>query len=139
MRRTIRLLPAFLFCLILFNSNLQLRAQVAQAAADDKKAAPAEMTKFSTRTQLVLVPVVVTGKNGSHMSGLTRDAFRIEEHGRVRQATIFEEVKSVAPDAKGQGDWHGTILPKRARFMHVFMRDTPSLAFGSVCDFAQIR
>jgi VWFA-related protein len=102
MRRTIRLLPAFLFCLILFNSNLQLRAQVAQAAADDKKAAPAEMTKFSTRTQLVLVPVVVTGKNGSHMSGLTRDAFRIEEHGRVRQATIFEEVKSVAPDAKAR-------------------------------------
>lgn len=93
---TRRLLPV-LFCSFLL--NLQLWAQASPAATGDAKA-PAAMTKFSTRTQLVLVPVVVTGKNGAHVSGLTRDAFRIEEHGKVREATIFEEVKSVAPDTK---------------------------------------
>ena len=102
MGRTIRLLAAFLFCFILCDSNLQLWAQGAPPVAGEKKAAAAEMTKFSAHTQLVLVPVVVTGKNGQHISGLTREAFRIEEHGKVRQATIFEEVKSVAPDAQAR-------------------------------------
>jgi len=67
-----------------------LSAQVwAQAAAES------EVPKFSSRTQLVLVPVVVRGKDGAHVGGLGRDAFRIEEQGKVRTATIFEEVNPV--------------------------------------------
>ena len=45
--------------------------------------------KFVSKSQLVLVPVVVTGKKGEHVSGLSRDAFKIEEHGKVRAATDF--------------------------------------------------
>jgi VWFA-related protein len=44
----------------------------------------------------------VTDKDGKHLGGLGRDAFRIDEHGKTREATIFEEVKTVAPDAKSR-------------------------------------
>lgn len=80
-------------------SNIQLWAQT---SADTKAAAAPDIPKFTSKSQLVLVPVVVTGKNGMHLGGLTRNAFRIEEHGKVREASIFEEVKTVAPDAKEQ-------------------------------------
>jgi len=97
--------------------NSQVSAN-GQAAADDAKqatpaaastasaaastASQAEVTKFTSRAQLVLVPVMVTGKNGEHVSGLGREAFRIEEHGKARAATIFEEVKTVAADPKAK-------------------------------------
>lgn len=101
-----------LFCFS-FLSHSQLLSQINQDAkapgsaakqvsAEVKSAAPAATPKFTSRSQLVLVPVVVTGKNGDHVGGLRRDAFKIEEHGKVREATIFEEVKTVAPAAKAR-------------------------------------
>ena len=85
---------------ILFNLQLWAQAADAKAAAPEVKAAAAPAPKFTSSSQLVLVPVVVTGKNGDHVGGLTREAFRIEEHGKVREATIFEEVATIAPVAK---------------------------------------
>ncbi len=76
-----------------FLSHAQLGAQVTPS-----RMAP----KFTSKSQLVLVPVVVMGKDGQHISGLKRDAFRIEEHGKTREATIFEEIKTVAPDANSR-------------------------------------
>jgi VWFA-related protein len=79
----------------------QMWAQTADAkpAANNPKPTP-EVTKLVSRSQLVLVPVVVTNKSGEHVSGLKRDAFRIEESGKVREAGIFEEITTVAPDTK---------------------------------------
>jgi len=72
------------------------------AEAKQSASSAAETPKFTSRTQLVLVPVIVNGKDGQHMGGLGRGAFKIEEQGKVREATIFEEVKTVAPDAKAR-------------------------------------
>jgi VWFA-related protein len=69
----------------------------AQAGAGP--AAAAEEPKFTSKTQLVLVPVVVTGEHGEFVGGLGRDAFKIEEGKKAREATIFEEVKTFAPAA----------------------------------------
>lgn len=71
-----------------------------QVSADRKLAASGMAPKFTSKSQLVLVPVVVTGKNGEHVGGLRREAFKIEEHGKAREATIFEEVKTVAANTK---------------------------------------
>jgi hypothetical protein len=91
-----------------------LWAQVADAPSTAKTAwpsvassavvlpAPGEPARFTSWSQLVLLPVVVTGKDGKHMSGLGREAFRIEEQGKPRTPTVFEEVKTVAPDPKAQ-------------------------------------
>ncbi len=72
-------------------------------ANDGKQNSPVgEVPKFTSKSQLVLVPVLVTGKDGQHVGGLGRDAFKIEERGKARGATLFEEVKTVAPDAKSR-------------------------------------
>ncbi len=73
---------------------------VAQAGAGP--AAAAEELKFTSKTQLVLVPAVVTGDHGQHVGGLGRDAFKIEEGKKPREATIFEEMKTIAPAEKAR-------------------------------------
>jgi VWFA-related protein len=94
-RRLLRVSPFVLICCsFLFHSQVW--------AQDAGKSAVPAVAKFTSRTQLVMIPVVVTGKNGAHIGGLTRDAFRIEERGKVREASIFEEVNSVAPDVKAR-------------------------------------
>jgi VWFA-related protein len=52
------------------------------------------LVKLSLRSDLVLVPVVVTDKSGKPVSGLQKDAFRIEENGKARTISIFEETKT---------------------------------------------
>jgi len=103
MRRKAMRLGFVFSCLALWSFQLwaQADARPGDATGTGKSAATAT-PKFTSRTQLVLVPVVVTGKNGAPIAGLKRDAFRIEEHGKLRDATIFEEVNSVAPDVKAR-------------------------------------
>lgn len=49
---------------------------------------------FQTRTDLVLVPVVVRNRQGKHIAGLAKDAFRLEENGKDQIVSVFEEVQS---------------------------------------------
>ncbi|HXY24443.1 MAG TPA: VWA domain-containing protein [Candidatus Acidoferrum sp.] len=50
--------------------------------------------KISVRTGLVLVPVIVTDKSGKPVSGLTKDAFHLEENGKSRSLSFFEETQT---------------------------------------------
>jgi VWFA-related protein len=60
---------------------------------------------FSSRAELVTVPVVVVDKKGKHLTGLKQSDFTIEEDGRKRQIATFEEIvtsdsaKPVSPPA----------------------------------------
>lgn len=45
--------------------------------------------------------------------GLGREAFKIEEHGKAREAALFEEVKTVAPDTKSRP---ALAIPARSNF-----------------------
>jgi VWFA-related protein len=51
-------------------------------------------TMFKARTDLVLVPVVVRGKHGDHIAGLTKDAFHLEENGKEQTISLFEELQA---------------------------------------------
>jgi VWFA-related protein len=104
-RPMLRLVSVFVFCALC--AHLQLSAQSGApentTAGDEKPtAATVETQKFTSKSRLVLVPVVVADRSGEHITGLGRNVFKIEEHGKSREATIFEEVKTVAPDAKTQ-------------------------------------
>jgi VWFA-related protein len=55
---------------------------------------PQELAKLTARTDLVLVPVIVNDKSGKHVSGLQKDAFRLEENGNVRSVSLFEETET---------------------------------------------
>ncbi|MBV8207407.1 MAG: VWA domain-containing protein [Acidobacteria bacterium] len=67
-----------------------------QAAGDAKSnsAAPpaSQLPKFSSRTDLVMVPVIVHDRNGAHVQGLGKDDFIVEENGAVQKTAVFEEI-----------------------------------------------
>ena len=48
--------------------------------------------KYSTGVNLVLVPVVVTDKQGHHVSGLTADDFELKQDGDVQKIASLDEV-----------------------------------------------
>jgi VWFA-related protein len=65
----------------------------APTSADDEVAS--DLT-IKTRTDLVLIPVVVRDKQGQHVPGLTKDSFRLEENGKDQTISLFEEVQTAS-------------------------------------------
>jgi VWFA-related protein len=47
---------------------------------------------FTSRTNLVLVPVVVADKTGTHISGLSKDDFEVDEDGKAKSISTLEEI-----------------------------------------------
>lgn len=52
--------------------------------------------KFTARTELVLVPTLVTDKSGNHVLGLKKEDFSVLENGAEQKIATFEEVTSGA-------------------------------------------
>lgn len=50
--------------------------------------------KFTSRTDLVLIPTLVTDKAGAHIGGLKKEDFTVLENGSERQIATFEEITS---------------------------------------------
>jgi VWFA-related protein len=65
------------------------------AAPNEKKGGNSEV-KFTSRTELVLIPTLVTDKSGAHISGLKKEDFTVRENGVVHEITAFEEITSDA-------------------------------------------
>ncbi len=62
-------------------------------AVDTTADGKAPLARFTSQSQLVLVPVSVT-RDGVPVTGLKKDQFKILENGKERKIAIFEEVKS---------------------------------------------
>src|ERR1700691_2499429 len=52
--------------------------------------------KFTARTELVLIPTLVTDKSGNHISGLKKEDFTVLENGAEQKIATFEEITSDA-------------------------------------------
>lgn len=67
-------------------------------AAASKPAAPASSAEqpltFTARSNLVLVPVVVTDGAGNHIVGLKKEQFSLHDSGKPVEIAVFDEVKS---------------------------------------------
>ncbi|HTS38445.1 MAG TPA: VWA domain-containing protein [Candidatus Solibacter sp.] len=50
--------------------------------------------KFTSRSELVLIPAVITDKSGNHITGLKKEDFTVFENGSERQISTFEEITS---------------------------------------------
>ena len=73
----------------------QSGSQTAPALPENRAAfPPQELAKLTARTDLVLLPVIVADRSGKHVSGLQKDAFRVEENGNVRSVSVFEETET---------------------------------------------
>jgi VWFA-related protein len=100
--------PAFLFAAVLICSlrfDQQDASQPPPRSQSSGKLAPAvpenhtvlppqESAKITARTDLVLVPVIVKDKSGKNVSGLPKEAFRVEENGKSCGISVFEETKT---------------------------------------------
>src|SRR5271163_492916 len=51
---------------------------------------------LTVRTELVLVPTVVTDKSGNHVTGLKKEDFTVLEDGAEQKVAMFEEIASNA-------------------------------------------
>jgi VWFA-related protein len=73
----------------------------AQQPADSQQ--PSEpsgpLTVIKSRSDLVLVPVVVKDKKGKHVAGLAKDAFQLEENGKPQTISLFEEAQAPSENA----------------------------------------
>lgn len=49
---------------------------------------------FTARTELVLIPTLVTDKSGNHITGLKKEDFRVLENGAEQKIATFEEITS---------------------------------------------
>ncbi|HEX9112419.1 MAG TPA: VWA domain-containing protein, partial [Terriglobales bacterium] len=48
--------------------------------------------KFTSRTELVLIPTIATDKSGAHIRGLKKEDFTVLENGSERKIATFEEI-----------------------------------------------
>jgi VWFA-related protein len=66
-------------------------AWAAGVATAEDQAKP--LATFTSRTELVTVPVVVKDKTGAHIAGLSKEDFEVLENGKAKAISFFEEVK----------------------------------------------
>ncbi|MGB8066019.1 MAG: VWA domain-containing protein [Candidatus Sulfotelmatobacter sp.] len=97
-------------------------AQVAAAVppndpqAEAQRSTSAPGPTFKSRTDLVLVPVVVRDSKGRHIRGLSKEAFGLKEKGKPQEITLFEEVQpdsSLSPSVPDRG--YGNVAYDNAR------------------------
>lgn len=88
----------------------------------------ASIPKFSSRSDLVLVPVVVHERGDKPVSGLTKEQFVLTDGGKQRQLAVFEEVKAsnapAAPRERGKNEFGNYVAdPQNARRVTVIAWD----------------
>jgi VWFA-related protein len=61
-----------------------------------KEEASNPVVTFTSRSELVVIPALVTGKSGAHIRGLKQEDFTVLENGVVQKIALFAEVTSDA-------------------------------------------
>ncbi len=65
----------------------------AVGASTEKNRSESHIPKFKSRSQLVLVPILVS-RNGAPVTGLKKNQFRIFEDGKEQKISYFEEIRA---------------------------------------------
>jgi VWFA-related protein len=110
---------------------------VAVALASGQDAAPAkpqgELPTFKTKAELVLVPVVVSDKNGEHVHGLKKEDFAILEDDRTKEISVFEPVHTeprVMQLSSAHDVFTNTVKPEATQArVTILVLDTLNTAF----------
>ncbi len=91
--------------------------------------------KFTSRAELVRVPVVVKDKSGHFVSGLSVDDFTVTENGQPQKVSTFEEVKPSAKPVQrptlAPGEYTNVVTdagsPRRLTIVALDLVNTPFL------------
>lgn len=109
-------------------------------SARGQQSGPAQsIPTFTARTELVTVPVVVLRRHGAlaqlgqhgwldeHVTGLTKDAFVVEEDGQVKPLASFEEIKApgraIRPGSVAAGAYSNRLVESGAISLAVLVLD----------------
>ena len=92
--QTNRRLKMSLLLVVMFIAASSFHAQSTPQSAPPKN--EQHSASITSRINAVLVPVVVTDKNGNHVRGLTREDFTLRENGKDRPVASFEEIVAQA-------------------------------------------
>jgi len=84
-----------LFCHVTLIAALACSIFVFAKPKDKDKEDNSEV-KFTARTELVLIPTLVTDKSGNHITGLKKEDFTVLENGAEQKVATFEEITSDA-------------------------------------------
>jgi len=76
-----------------------LYAQIAQPSG----------TTFTSSTELVLIPSVVSDKSGSHLPGLKKEDFVLKQDGKPQTIAVFEEVTTSSARLRRSEGENGTF------------------------------
>ncbi len=109
-----------------------LMLTASRMAGDDKSQTG---ITFTSRTELVQVPVVVTDKSGQHVSGLKKEDFELQENGQSTTIASFEEVKTLTGRPSHPAPQRGVYTnelsndstPKRMTIFALDLINTPYL------------
>jgi len=90
---------------------------------------------FTSRTGLVLAPVVVSDKAGTHITGLAKDDFEIQEDGKSKPVAALEEIRTFTGRASRPtprpgvytNAMAGDASPKRLTIFALDLVNTPFL------------
>jgi VWFA-related protein len=100
------------------------------ANAKDKENAE---VKFTARTELVLIPTLVTDKSGAHITGLKKEDFTVLENGSEQKIATFEEITSTAlrfSRPKNPGEFSNSLAgDASARRITIIVLDLINTAF----------
>lgn len=113
---------------------IALSATLAAQNQEQKKAEAQnqQLYTLSVRTNLVLVPVVVTDKAGNHITGLKQQDFEVRENGKRQQLVSAEElsadtakVQSVSTNPNMFSNQLATEHPKKLEIIAIDQINTP--------------
>lgn len=70
---------------------------------------PPNKGTFTSSTELVLIPTVVSDKTGAHVVGLKKEEFILKQDGKPHPIAVFEEVRTDAIGLRRAVGEHGTF------------------------------
>lgn len=64
---------------------------------------------FTSSTELVLIPAVITDKSGAYISGITKEEFALKQDDKSKPIAVFEEVRTNSTPLRRSAGEHGTF------------------------------
>lgn len=100
-----------------FTSGAILAGSILLFGRSSEKTDENSPVKFTARTELVLIPAIVTDKSGDHITGLKQEDFTVLENGAEQKIGTFEEIRS---------EPHQFVRPADANEFSNFLEGAPS-------------
>jgi VWFA-related protein len=102
------------------------------------KPANSQPFKVSVATNLVIVPVIVTDKQGNHITGLTVADFEVKEDGKgqelVRLDELNADIKKVEQSPVAAKVFTNRMAEERPKKLEIIALDQVNTPFGSMHD-----